>query len=76
MPMNRLKALFFGSVEKIVVHCAATRAEETIKTRIRPEFGETAPVSIEPPMLGMEYVQINYSAGLLRVAHADVMVIE
>ena len=63
------------AVEKIVIHCAATRDEELIRDRIRPDFSDSVPVSIEPSMLGMEYVQVHYSAGLLRPAHADVMVI-
>ncbi len=73
--MNTMKALLFGSVEKIVLHCAQTRAEEAIRTHIRPEFSETVPLRIEPPLLGMEYVQIHYSAGIFSEAHADIMVI-
>jgi hypothetical protein len=75
MAMNSMKALLFGSVEKIVLHCAETRVEATLRDHIRPEFSHSVPVSIQPAMLGMEYVQIHYSAGLLRSAHADVMVL-
>ena len=75
MKMNSVKSFLFGAVEKIVIHCAATRDEELIRDRIRPDFSDAVPVSIEPSMLGMEYVQVHYSAGLLRPAHADVMVI-
>lgn len=73
--MNRIKALLFGSIEKIVIHCAATRVEDTIRNLIQPEFQSSVPVSIEPAMLGVEYLQVHYSAGLLRCAHADVMVL-
>ena len=76
MPMSRMKALLFGSVEKIVIHCAETEAKQAFENRIRREFAESVPVSVQPPMLGMEYVQVHYSAGLLRVAHADIMVFE
>ena len=75
MKMNSVKSFLFGAVEKIVIHCAATRDEELIRDRIRPDFSDSVPVSIKPSMLGMEYVQVHYSAGLLRPAHADVMVI-
>ena len=74
--MNRMKALLFGSVEKIVIHCAPARIEETIQTHVRPGFSPSVPVTIEPTMLGVEYMQVHYSAGLLRAAHADVMVLE
>ena len=74
--MNRMKALLFGSVEKVVIHCAPARVEETIRTHVRPDFSPAVPVSIEPTMLGVEYMQVHYSAGLLRAAHADVMVLE
>ena len=73
--MDRMKALLFGSVEKIVLHCAPARVEDTIRDHIRPEFSPSVPVSIEPAMLGMEFMQVHYSAGLLRCAHADVMVL-
>jgi hypothetical protein len=75
MKMNSVTSFLFGAVEKIVIHCAATRDEELIRDRIRPDFSDSVPVSIQPSMLGMEYVQVHYSAGLLRPAHADVMVI-
>lgn len=75
LKMNSVKSFLFGAVEKIVIHCAATRDEELIRDRIRPDFSDSVPVSIRPSMLGMEYVQVHYSAGLLRPAHADVMVI-
>jgi hypothetical protein len=75
MKMNSVKSFLFGAVEKIVIHCAATRDEELIRDRIRPDFSDSVPVSIKPSMLGMEYVQVHYSAGLFRPAHADVMVI-
>ena len=44
-------------------------------THVRPDFSPAVPVSIEPTMLGVEYMQVHYSAGLLRAAHADVMVL-
>lgn len=75
LTVNRMKALLFGSVEKIVIHCAPARIEETIKTHVRPEFSPAIPVCVEPTMLGVEYMQVHYSAGLLRSAHADVMVL-
>ena len=75
LTLNRMKALLFGSVEKIVIHCAPTRVEETLKTHVRPEFSPAVPVSIEPTMLGVEYMQVHYSAGLLRCAHSDVLVL-
>ena len=73
--MNRMKAFLFGSVEKIVIHCTPARVEETIRTHVAPDFSASVPVSIQPTMLGMEYMQVHYSAGLLRCAHADVMVL-
>jgi hypothetical protein len=73
--MNRMKAFLFGSVEKIVIHCAPARVEDTLKTHVQPEFSPSVPVSIQPTMLGVEFMQVHYSAGLLRCAHADVMVL-
>jgi hypothetical protein len=75
MAMTRMKALLFGSVEKIVLHCAPTRVEDVIKTHIQPEFSASVPVSIQPTLLGVEHIQVHYSAGLLRGAHADIMVL-
>ena len=75
LTMNNVKSFLFGAVEKIVIHCAATSRKDLICDRIQPGFGDCVPVLINPPMLGMEYVQVHYSAGLLRPAHADVMVI-
>ncbi len=73
--MNRMKGFLFGTVEKIVLHCAATRVEATMRDHIMPEFNSSIPVSVQPALLGMEYVQVHYSAGLFRSAHADVMVL-
>ena len=73
--MNRMKAFLFGSVEKIVIHCAPARVEDTLKTHVAPAFGPSIPVSIRPPLLGVDHMQIHYSAGWLRCAHADVMVL-
>ena len=75
MAMNRVKSFLFGAVEKIVIHCAATSRKDLIWDRMRRDCADCVPVLINPPMLGMEYVQVHYSAGLLRPAHADVMVI-
>ena len=73
--MTSMTALLFGSIEQIVLHCAAARIESALDAHVRPLFSPSIAVSIQPPILGMEYVQIHYSAGLLRCAHADVMVI-
>ena len=73
--MNSVKAFLFGAVEKIVIHCAATSRKELIWDRMRRDPSDCVPVLINPPMLGMEYVQVHYSTGLLSRAHADVMVI-
>lgn len=73
--MKSVKSFLFGAVEKIVIHCAATSRKDLIWDRIGSEISDCAPVLMKPPMLGMEYVQVHYSAGLLCPAHADVMVI-
>ncbi len=73
--VNGLKAFLFGSIEKIVIHCAPGRIEETITRHIQPAFSASIPVSVEGAKLGVEYMQVHYSAGLLRCAHADVMVL-
>ncbi len=73
--MNRMKALLFGSVEKIVIHCAPARVEDTLKAHVAQQFSPSVPVSIQPTMLGVDHMQIHYSAGWLRCAHADVMVL-
>ncbi len=73
--VDSVKALLFGSVEKIVVHCASAGVEKAIRNHIRCKFSPSIPVSVEPPMLGVEYMQVHYSGGLLRGAHADVMVL-
>ena len=73
--MNRMKAFLFGSVEKIVIHCAPAGVEEALKTHVAREFSSSVPVTVLPAMLGVEYLLVHYSAGLLRCAHADVVVL-
>ena len=73
--MNSVKSFLFGTVEKIVIHCAAANRKDLVWDRIRPGDSDSVPVLVNPPMLGMEYIKVHYSAGLLRPAHADVMVI-
>ncbi len=75
--MNRLHAFLFGSIESIDIHSDSSDGQE-LRTKALASIGifdAPVPVRMQPALLGADYVLVQYKAGLLREAHADVLVL-
>ena len=75
---NMLRDLFFGKIDKIDIHCANASQAKGISDGVMLSLGalgQSIPISIKPNTTNIEYVMINYRAGLFRTAHADVMLL-
>jgi hypothetical protein len=75
--MNRLHAFLFGSIERIDIHSDSSDGQE-LRTKALASIGifdAPVPVRMQPALLGADYVLVQYKAGLLREAHADVLVL-
>jgi hypothetical protein len=80
MIIDPLKAFLFGEVSKVDIHCGCPdvarrlrqRVSESIELDLRND--DAVRVSIKPSR-DVDYALVHYTAGLLRPAHADVMVL-
>ena len=80
MIIEPLKALLFGEVRKVDIHCGcpdmASRLRARVAERIERDLRDPAPVPVSiQPSRDVDYALVHYTAGLLRPAHADVMVL-
>jgi hypothetical protein len=79
MILDRLKGLLFGSIRKIDIHCGSPAVGTMMKSGILATLAGlhvSVPISVKPPERDVEFVTVYYNAGLLRPAHADVMVLQ
>jgi hypothetical protein len=78
MLIEPLKAFLFGEVQKVDIHCCSETIGRRLRERVSADLGgvdQSVPVSIMPAG-DVDYALVHYTAGLLRPAHADVMVLE
>ena len=78
MIIEPLKAFLFGEIQKVDIHCCSETIGRRLRERVSADLGgvdRTVPVSILPTG-DVDYALVHYTAGLLRPAHADVMVLE
>jgi len=80
MIIEPLKALLFGEVRKVDIHCGCPQVASRLRARvaetIERDLGEAAAVAVSiQPSRDVDYALVHYTAGLLRPAHADVMVL-
>ena len=80
MIIEPLKALLFGEVRKVDIHCGCP----DVATRLRQRVSETIALDLQgsdvvavsiKPSCEVDYALVHYTAGLLSPAHADVMVL-
>lgn len=78
MLIEPLKAFLFGEIHKVDIHCCSEIAGRRLHERVSADLGgmgQSVPVSMLPAG-DVDYALVHYTAGLLRPAHADVMVLE
>lgn len=78
MLIEPLKAFLFGEIQKVDIHSCCESAGRRLHERVNADLGgvrQSVPVSMLPAG-DVDYALVHYTAGLLRPAHADVMVLE
>jgi|688.fasta_scaffold1559792_1 hypothetical protein len=78
MLIEPLKAFLFGEIQKVDIHCRCEIVGRRLHERVSADLGRvrrSVPVSMLPAG-DVDYALVHYTAGLLRPAHADVMVFE
>ena len=75
---KKLHDHLFGGIEKIDIHCHSLHAPQSVRARVEDYcklINHKIPITISPDARDVDFALVHYSNGLLRSAHADVVVI-
>jgi hypothetical protein len=67
----------FGGIERIDIHCHASATPQVLRKRLETRYRlakRPIPIHITADAKGVDFALVHYSTGLLRPAHADVVV--
>jgi hypothetical protein len=80
-PMSVIEPIqkwLFGDIQKIEIHCDSLAMGEKMRACVKASLlclDRNVPIALKRCRQGPEFVMVHYASGLLRDAHADIMVI-